>query len=271
MAYSPDLLGKKFNRLTALERIAGSRRVPVKWICECECGTIFTIRQSEMVSGRTKSCGCFRLDRLREIIPYNFVDMSGQRFERLLVISRAENKTGNTMWLCQCDCGQTKIVDRGNLISGRQKSCGCHSRELAAAAHTSHGLSKTKLYKIWSWMITRCYNPNATHYKHYGGRGIGVCDEWRNDFMAFKEDMGATYSKGLEIDRIEVDGHYCKDNCRWATQRENALNKRNSVFLTANGVTKPLVLWAEELGVKRHRLYKRLRRGLTHEQVLFGE
>lgn len=245
----------------ALNRIPGSKRIPVKWVCQCECGNITTVRQHELVNLTTHSCGCFRLEQLRKHKPQNLVDMTGQRFGRLLVIEKAESKRANTMWLCRCDCGQLRDVDRGNLISGRQVSCGCHSREIAATAQLTHGLSKSKLYKVWSWIVTRCYNPKSIHYKHYGGRGIKMSEEWRNDFAIFHNDMSEGYKQGLQIDRIDVNGDYTKDNCRWATPSQNGRNKRGSIYISDNGIKKHLLDWAEENGVKRMAAYEKYWRG----------
>lgn len=197
-----------------------------------------------------------------------YKDLTDLRFGKLLVLRETNRVNGYIRWLCKCDCGVEKSVDTSNLTSGRQVSCGCHNREMAANAQLKHGLSKTNLYKVWVWMLTRCYNPKSNRYQHYGGRGIYVCDEWRIDFMAFYGDMAAGYQKGLQLDRIDVDGPYRKDNCRWATAIENGRNKRDTIYITAFGQTKPLVQWAEDLNIKRYCLYKRYYKGKRGESLL---
>ena len=149
--------------------------------------------------------------------------MVGKRFGRLVVVEEAgKNKSKSILWACKCDCGNTKVLIGGNLRSGDTKSCGCIQKERL----TTHGMSGTSTYKIWEMMIQRCYNPNNTHYKDYGGRGIILCAEWLK-FKGFFDDMGVR-PIGLSIDRIDNEKGYYKANCRWATQTEQVRNQRIS-------------------------------------------
>lgn len=196
-----------------------------------------------------------------------FIDLTGQKFGRLTVIQRVPNKKDKVMWLCKCICG-TEIVCAGNhLKSGASRSCGCYRRE----KRTSHSMTSSRLYSIWANMKTRCNNPQSKRYKDYGERGIHVCDMWVNDFVAFHEwAISNGYSDDLTIDRINVNGDYTPENCRWITLAEQNINKRNNVFLTYNGITQTLSWWANELNVYKSTIGRRHKKGWSDEECLFG-
>lgn len=195
----------------------------------------------------------------------NVIDLSGQRFGRLTVIKRVENGNGGrARWLCRCDCGNEKTVLSGNLRSGDIQSCGCLWKELTSARSTRHGLHHTRLYSIWIGMIHRCTDEKHIYYKHYGGRGIKVCSEWLNSVTAFYDwAMGNGYSDELTIDRIDPDGDYEPSNCRWATAKVQASNKRKTIRLEINGETKTMDEWSKTTGVKYATIYARYKRGKT--------
>lgn len=198
-------------------------------------------------------------------------NLCGQKFGRLEVICQAEdyiypNGKRRTQWKCLCDCGNTVIVEGSNLKKGNSKSCGCLNDELIATRSIKHGDRHTKLYCIWTNMKTRCNNQNSKEYDLYGGRGISVCEEWNNSYSAFKEwaiDSGyfdKVKSGNCSIDRIDVNKGYCPDNCRWATAKEQANNRQNTIYITFNNETKTLSEWATFLNIKYHTLFARIYR-----------
>lgn len=191
----------------------------------------------------------------------------GAVFNRLTVVKELDGTT-QRKFLCKCSCGKKKIVQLGHLKSGHTKSCGCLAVELSKTRNRKHNESNTPLYRIWADMRNRCSNPNNKDYKHYGGRGIYVCDAWDESFSAFKRDMLEGYEKGLQIDRENNNGPYSPKNCRWVTKKQNGRNRRNNRLLTHNGVTLCVTEWAEKIGVTVGALRSRLRRGWPIEKAL---
>jgi hypothetical protein len=160
-----------------------------------------------------------------------FIDLKGEKFGRLTVIEKAENRGNYVMWYCECDCGKDAVISSIHLRDGQSKSCGCLRKELARDNQTKHGMSNTRFYRIWKAMISRCTNPKDRCYDIYGGKGVSVCDEWLG-FIAFRNDMLESYNihsqkygeENTSIDRIDSDGDYILANCRWATNLEQARN-----------------------------------------------
>lgn len=198
------------------------------------------------------------------------MDIAGQRFGRLIVDSYAfTNKHGKSMWNCQCDCGKAVVVAGAHLKSGHTASCGCYGAEASGIRTRTHGMRQTRLYRIWLGMKSRCTIPSVKCYKHYGGRGITICDSWMNDYQAFHDwAMASGYRDGLTIDRIDVDGNYCPENCKWATWKEQHRNTRKTVYIEMNGKRMPIADWADETGINLRTLYTRYYAGKTPEQIL---
>lgn len=195
------------------------------------------------------------------------IPLTGKVFGRLTVIGRCEQDF--SYWWCQCSCGSTKKrVYRGSLTSGATRSCGCLWRETVAGANKTHQKTKTPIYRLWSMMLDRCRNVNNGHYKYYGGRGITVCERWHK-FENFYADMGDR-PNGKTLDRINNNGNYCPENCRWASLKTQARNKSTSKLLAYKGKTQSLAAWAEELGINRNTISTRLRRGWSVAKALNG-
>lgn len=184
------------------------------------------------------------------------VDILGKKFGRLTVISGPErNQKGLLVWRCVCECGGEKVDVSGHLRSGFVQSCGCLHRD--GSRLQRHGMSKTRFWQTWMGMKARCLNSNSPFYRHYGGRGITVCERWMR-FENFQEDMMEGYSDNLTIDRIDVNKGYSKENCRWATKQEQARNTTRNIDIEYNGVTKRIYEWAEDLGIPYQTLYNRI-------------
>jgi hypothetical protein len=187
-------------------------------------------------------------------------DITGLRFGRLVVLNRVPS-VKNSRWLCLCDCGQEKEVSAPGLKTGQIKSCGCLNKELASIRNSKHGHTKnytpTKAYISWCNMKRRCFDQSNKRFNRYGGRGITVCDRWVNSFENFIEDMGEP-PVGHSLERIDNNGNYCPENCRWASRSDQMKNRRNAVLITYNGKTQNLVDWANETGLKPDTIAARL-------------
>lgn len=226
------LEGKKFNRLTIIKRTEGKKYF---YDCLCDCGKIVSVNQYHVVLGTTKSCGCASVK-----------DLSGKRFGKLVATKPCGKKNNKTVWLCICDCGNEVEVVGTALSIGNTNSCGC--------TKTKHRMFGTRLYNVWHTMKERCYVESQTSYKNYGGRGIKVCPEWQ-EFIPFME---WSYANGYDenakrgectLDRIDPNGDYSPDNCRWVSMSIQANNKRDNVYIEYNGIVDTLSNHARREGV----------------------
>lgn len=190
----------------------------------------------------------------------NVKDLAGQRFGRLVPLRKTDMRLfGRVVWECQCDCGNIAYVHTGHLKSGHTRSCGCLRKDFAVEHFTTHGGSGTRLVGIWYEMRKRCRDSKCKHFKHYGGKGIKVCDEWQNSFEAFRDwALANGYADNLTIDRIDVNGDYCPENCRWATREVQSNNTGANHYLTHNGETHTLSEWAKITGIKYSTLRSRI-------------
>lgn len=209
---------------------------------------------------------------IRKPASSRFSDISGKRFDRLLVLRYVGiSEDHNSCWECACDCGNTVTVKRHYLMRKLKRSCGCVVKEQIESI-TTHGHATggklTSEYATWMTMKARCGNPKSKSYPSYGGRGIKVCERWKDSFENFFSDMGAKPSRSHSIHRVDNDGDYTPDNCVWATGVEQGLNKRNNVLITAFGESLPVSEWSRRTGIGYQTLHGRLRRGWSHEKIV---
>lgn len=198
-------------------------------------------------------------------------NLIGQKFGKLTVIEKSTNtKQGKQMWVCKCDCGKTKAkpVNTSDLKAGRVKSCGCLYFESNKGRNRVHGLTHSRIYNIRQSFLSRCYNEKNVAFKNYGGRGITVCEEWRNSFNAFYDWATANgYSENLTLDRIDSNGNYEPSNCRWVSMKEQENNRKNNRIIFYKNKRYTLSQLAEELKLSSATLRWRLDNGWKEEEL----
>ena len=199
-----------------------------------------------------------------------YKDITGIKFGKLtpLYVS-GKSKSREYIWHCICDCGNETDVVGSSLRNGNTKSCGCLIYNGHPMNSTTHGMSKERIYHIWKSMKQRCINPKNISYKNYGGRNITVCDEWKNDFMTFYNwAINNGYKNNLSIERIDVNGNYCPENCCWVTFFEQQSNKTNNKYIEYNGDTYTLAQLSRKFNIDSETLRKRLKSGWSLEDAL---
>lgn len=249
-----DLTGMRFGKLLVIgiEESKTDKWHSTFWKCKCECGKIVIARGNNLRQGYKNSCGCIKEN-----------DLTGKIFGRLYVCKPVRKCGRNNVYLCQCDCGNYTEVLQSNLIQGKSSSCGCYQKELASKRFSKHGKRNTRLYEIYYNMKSRCYNENNKRYDSYGGKGIAICQEWLDDFMNFYNwSMANGYSDELTIDRIDVNGNYCPENCRWASREQQSNNQRKTIFIEICGQKKSLKQWTNLMEWKYGKYSARSRRGV---------
>lgn len=190
----------------------------------------------------------------------NLKDLTGQKFGKLTVIERAENdRQGNAQWFCKCECGNMKVVRGYQLTSCKTRSCGC-----LVGHNGTHHKSKTRLFNIWQSMRQRCNDANCQNYKNYGAKGIRVCKEWQKKFESF-ENWSITngYTDKLTIDRINPNGNYCPENCRWVDMKTQQQNRNNNHLITINEETKCLAEWCRIYHISPSGVWVRVQKGMN--------
>lgn len=194
-------------------------------------------------------------------------DLSGKRFGRLYVLKLAFTKNRKSYWLCKCDCGKEKIIRSDSLIGGKSISCGCYQKEKMKENIKPH--RNSKLYRVYYGMKERCCNENCVNYKYYGGKGVKIYYEWLNDFETFYDwATNNGYKDGLTIDRIDVNGDYSPENCRWITHKEQMSNTTANRRFEYNGENLTISELAEKYNINRNTLNYRINMGWNIEKAI---
>jgi hypothetical protein len=279
-----DLTGQRFGRLVVRELVGRAPDRETLWRCDCDCGGSTVSRGSNIRQGQTQSCGCLRRAALRESHArrgHKTPDQRvGEKHGRLTILALVERRPkGMHKALARCECGKEHVALLSNITSGMTRSCGCMLDEARRSNFVTHGLSGHPLYATWSGMLTRCHNPADENFHRYGGRGIRVCDGWRDSLAAFVADMGEKPSPAHSIDRIDNDRGYdcghCLDcvargasaNCRWATHEQQARNTRRNVYITVGGVRRVAAELLREHGISRQLFSDRVAHGWAIEKA----
>jgi len=210
-----------------------------------------------------RSLAIFYLRLLRKVVTMGTrIDLTGQTINGIYIKSFAYaggGKAKKAYWNCVCSCGKEFIADSYKLRTGHTKSCGCLRAKVCGDRRRTHGDSGTRLYEIWKGMRIRCHNKNDVSFKNYGTRGIGICDEW-DEYEVFKIwALENGYKDDLTIERIDVNGNYCPQNCKWIPLSEQCLNKQDTIWIDYKGERKQLKIWCEELGLDYRKIAQRLK------------
>lgn len=263
-----EIAGKRFGKLVALKQVEKGGNSHQMWLCQCDCGNEKVISKTNLLQLVTNSCGCLFKEKALE----NFSKLTKKG--NLTPIRYSRSGYG----IFRCDCGVEKEMRIDGFKNGHAKSCGCYGQEQSIEAmrlsKITHGMSDTRLYKIFRGMRYRCEGKNCPCYERYGGRGITV--EWES-FEQFQDDMEDSYNEHIKqngaentsINRIDNDGNYNKENCEWSTNKFQARNRRTSRVLNFNGENRTLAEWSEATGLSRNVIESRIDRyGWTTEKAL---
>ena len=263
--------GIQINDLTVIKKgrvdITKSGHKMQRWVCKCKCGRIVEILKQGLKSGKAKNCKeCYA------------EDLTGKQFGNFTVIGKAPDyirKNGKHVrrWECKCICGNIRYLTKTALKRGAQNSCGCIKPKRIIGKRlengVNHGDSHKRLHNTWLGMKARCFNKNEPRYKWYGERGIIVCDEWKNDYLAFKEwALNNGYNDKLTIDRIDNNKGYTPENCRWVDMKTQQNNRRNNHYITFRSETHTIMQWSEITGISYGTILNRIKLGWTTERVL---
>lgn len=232
------------------------------YVCQCSCGQIKSVYGMSLKNGKSTQCKSCSLTK------YPDQNMIGMRFGNLTIIKLEKREKGNSYWLCKCDCGNNKIVLGRSLFHGNTRSCGCLQKETASEIFSTHKMSNKRIYHTWENMISRCYYTKDMSYRAYGGRGITVCDEWKSSFETFYNwAVSHGYSDTLTIDRINVNGNYEPNNCRWVDMISQANNRRTNRYFMINGENLTISQIARKFNLNPNTLRTKIRNGATKKEI----
>ena len=251
-----DYVGKKFGHLTVLAPVGVNEKHHTIVYCECDCRkhTNVVVELYQLVKGHRKTCG------IQYLHSDSINNMLGKKYGKLTVIDVAYRKNWLVYMDCLCDCGNRRAIEKGSILQGNTTSCGCNLK-------TQNGMSHSRLYHVWRGIKNRCLNENSMYYADYGGRGITICEEWNNNFLSFYEwAINNGYDEKAErgkytIDRIDNNGDYSPQNCRFVDMSVQCNNKRNVVHVEYNGELKTLKECSELTGIKSETLRRRYHNG----------
>lgn len=259
MSATIDVKGEKYYKLTAISKTDKKVKNSYVWVWKCDCGNTCEAPVNQVKYGSIKSCGCAKLHPAKRKTKQR--DLTGKIIGKLIVLKPLGKINNNTHYssLVRCDCGCEFTAFDTVLVNNQITCC-------PRCAHSTHGLTHNPLFSVWQSMLSRCFNENNKSYKNYGERGITVCEEWRKDFQSFYDwAIRNRYDKGLQIDRIDVNGNYEPDNCRFVTQIENARNKRNTISIDYEGSILTIGEIAEITGIRATTIYERIYKYLWSE------
>lgn len=248
MSYG-NLTGEKFGEAIVIGLDHTDKYRNNVWNCRCWCGKEFKAKSSDLINLKRTTCFTKNHDKI-----------VGKKFGRLTATSDFIIENNRRKFLCKCDCGNISYVEADKLLRGSTKSCGCYLKELnknVGKLCYRHGMTNTRIHRIWYQIICRTKYKGSTSYKNYGARGITVCEKWKTFENFYNWAMSHGYTDELTIERIDVNGNYCPDNCKWATYKEQANNMRNNRFVEYNGEKKTLSQWAEYAGIPYRTFYYR--------------
>lgn len=277
-ARKPITVGEKIGKLTVVEctKVVPSNHVRNTWKCKCECGRVVYLKEGTLLFRTTENCGMCG-DRKYRHEPYKV----GQKLGMLTIREVHDIGDINTeYYICDCDCGTKGVMKKFTQLNYKDASlnCGCVNVQKMKNLHDKtrrHGLSDTRIYCIYQGMMRRCYHPNEEMYYNYGGRGIYVCDEWKDqeDYKGLKAFVEWAYKNGyddtLSIDRIDNDGPYSPDNCRWVSMTIQANNKRDSIQLTVGDTTYTYAQWEAASGINQNTIRRRCEKGYDPHTAVY--
>lgn len=262
-----DYVGKKYGHLTVIGEAPKEHKYSNKFLFKCDCGNVISEAPARVISGHRQSCCKCKYAGTTGKPTFNPDDYIGRKNNMLTVVGVADKKPTDKRWklICLCDCGGYTTLYPDQFNRGAVKSCGCLRKR---GTRTVDERSKHPLYGVWNQMMGRCYRKNSSFYHRYGGRGIKVCDEWHDfwNFAKWSESVGGRPDK-MEIDRIDNDGDYCPENCRWATRKQQVRNRSTNVYIEYNGKRQTIAEWCEETGMNWQTLSNRYNRGWDVERI----